>query len=732
MIRRRLNQYSIKKKLILMSGMSVGAIVITVLAVCIMNTNIVKMEGYKDLISKVEIKILELRRNEKDFLARKDLTYTHKFEKNFKELHAYTQQLLGMVEEMDLNKELILTLTGSIAHYKISFDRIVAYQQEIGLNEKSGLYGDLRNAVHQVEKVGMNLGDNELAADMLMLRRREKDFMLRSDMKYLTKFEKDMKKTLEHLSASQKLTVTQKSDIKSLFAKYDQNFHQFVKGMKKMGLEPDKGLMGVMRNEIHKTETYEKELRKDIEKKIESYQRIFYIIIIMVSLLFITTILILLYVIIPSIIHPIHQMIVFCAKLNRGDLSNRLDMGKPISCSTIMSCGIVDCPSYGKEAWCWVESGSFSNHPTCPHAIKEEDCRDCKIWMICKPNEMEEMGSAINAVVDELNTKANVALKIANGDVDQEVNIASDFDTLGLAHLKMVENLNDVFKQIRMATEQVSNGAKQLSSSAHVLASGTTKQAANLEEVSSSMSQVGGSAKVNSENADQASHLSNQTLDVVAKGLAQMEDMLSSMDRINNTSSDISKIIKVIDEIAFQTNLLALNAAVEAARAGKYGKGFAVVAEEVRNLAARSAEAAKNTTELIENSAKEVENGVTSARKTADILNEINESIIKVNDLVREITSASQEQSVNTDEITKALLQVNDVIQENSSLSEETSSASEELNGQAIQLKELMKRFNLKVTNTDQRTEPSQQEIIQKGVLNKEIVQATKMIALNL
>ncbi len=305
---------------------------------------------------------------------------------------------------------------------------------------------------------------------------------------------------------------------------------------------------------------------------------------------------------------------------------------------------------------------------------------------------LQESISDINRVMDAVD----------NGDFTQRVTgeQKGDLDRLKKSINSSVATLSKTISQVVHGSQKISIGSMELSSSAQSLASGTTEQAASLEEISSTMDEVKAQSTTNTDNAAQASSLSEQTIGIVERGNAQMEEMLSSMDSINTTSTDVSKIIKVIDEIAFQTNLLALNAAVEAARAGKYGKGFAVVAEEVRNLAARSAEAARSSTDMIEKSGKEVENGVANASKTAASLNEISEGITKVNDLVAEIASASKEQTIGIDEVNKGLGQVNSVIQQNSSISEETASASEELNGQATEMENLMKQFHLDASRT--------------------------------
>jgi methyl-accepting chemotaxis protein len=291
---------------------------------------------------------------------------------------------------------------------------------------------------------------------------------------------------------------------------------------------------------------------------------------------------------------------------------------------------------------------------------------------------------------------ADITEEIANG------NLAISFDDkrkktgIYLSVYNMTLKLSEVMSNINSASEQVASGSTQLSDSSMSLSQGATEQASSIEELTASVEEIASQSRGNAQNAEKAKEKATSAYTYAEKGNSQMSDMLTAMSEINDSSNNISKIIKVIDDIAFQTNILALNAAVEAARAGQHGKGFAVVAEEVRNLAARSAKAAKETTDMIEGSINKVEGGTRIANDTAKALGLIVDSVSEASDLIGAIALSSNEQALGVDQVNVGLTQISQVIQTTSATAEETAAASEELSGQSELLKTQVNTFRLR------------------------------------
>lgn len=397
-----------------------------------------------------------------------------------------------------------------------------------------------------------------------------------------------------------------------------------------------------------------------------------------------------------GITEPLKKVFAVVAQYGKGDTSDQdLPMGRKMACSTITNCGQQDCPSYGKVGNCWVETGSFGPNPVCIRLTSGDykDCYSCNVFQA--KDEITELGSVLVGMAKSLQGRSELAEAIARGDLTQEVNIFSQKDQLGNALKTMLDGLREMVGGIQIAGEQIASGSGQVADASQELSQGATESAASLEEVTASMNQMAGQVRTSAENACTANQLSSESQQAAETGDQQMAEMVSAMEEINQSGQNISKIIKVIDEIAFQTNLLALNAAVEAARAGQHGKGFAVVAEEVRNLAARSAKAAEETAELIESSVVLTDRGAQMAQQTADGLKGIMEGTTKVSDLLEEIAAASNEQAQGISQVTTGLSQIDQVTQQNTASAEESAAASEELSGQAVQMLGMMKKFKL-------------------------------------
>ena len=313
-----------------------------------------------------------------------------------------------------------------------------------------------------------------------------------------------------------------------------------------------------------------------------------------------------------------------------------------------------------------------------------------------------ESNASIRAYISDIKEKLS---DMAQGDLNivSKLDYKGDFIQLKDSIHGIVISFNDALSQMNQSSQQVSAGSSQVSDGAQALAQGATEQASSIEELSATISEISVNVKDNAANASDANIKVSQVSTEIEASNQHMQEMIAAMSRISDSSNQIGKIIKTIEDIAFQTNILALNAAVEAARAGEAGKGFAVVADEVRNLASKSADAAKDTTSLIQNSIKEVAVGTKIASTTADALLQVVGHAEAVAAAVDHISQTSNQQANSINQVTLGVEQISSVVQTNSATAEESAAASEELSGQAEVMKELVGRFKFR----DQKNEKS-------------------------
>ncbi|MGK5070963.1 methyl-accepting chemotaxis protein [Janthinobacterium sp. RT4P48] len=300
-------------------------------------------------------------------------------------------------------------------------------------------------------------------------------------------------------------------------------------------------------------------------------------------------------------------------------------------------------------------------------------------------------------IVRPLRTAVEIARKVADGDLTAQIDASAKDETgqLLLALKDMNTSLLNIVSEVRSGTDSIATSSTQIAAGNQDLSSRTEEQAGSLEETASSMEELTSTVKQNADNARQANQLAASAAQVAVKGGDVVAQVVGTMESINASSNKIVDIISVIDGIAFQTNILALNAAVEAARAGEQGRGFAVVASEVRNLAQRSASAAKEIKTLIGASVEQVNAGSMLVAQAGSTMNDIVDSVQRVSDIITEITAASSEQSVGIDEINRAIGQMDAVTQQNAALVEESAAAAESMQHQAHSLAQVVSVFKL-------------------------------------
>ncbi len=313
-----------------------------------------------------------------------------------------------------------------------------------------------------------------------------------------------------------------------------------------------------------------------------------------------------------------------------------------------------------------------------------------------RDDEIGRLAEGLQSLLLELKNKTALARSIADGDLSETVFPASDRDQLGSALIDMQHSLSRIIAEVQNAAGQVAAGAGEVSDSSQSLSQGATQQASALEQITSSMQEIETRTRENVDLAVKTSEATNRARQDGVAGTRQMKVVVEAMKEIDTTAHSIAKIIKVIDEIAFQTNLLALNAAVEAARAGQHGKGFAVVAEEVRNLAGRSATAARETTELIEKTVKSVEHGSSVTMDADKALKTIMRGVAVATSQAQKISESSRDQEARILEINNGLKQIEQVTVQNTANAEQTAAAAQELLGQAGAMHDTLSFFKLR------------------------------------
>ena len=619
-------------------------------------------------IEKLQSDMLMLRRNEKDFILRKDLKYKQKFEKNINVLINDIRYLKKHLQSQNIENNKLTLFSKFVLEYKNDFYDFVKNQEEIGLHPKDALYGSLRASVHKIQDYAKKSKDYELLAKVYDLRKQEKDFMLRLDLKYVDKYSKK----IDALS----LEFTNNSELINNLYSYKEDFLSLVGAQQRIGLSSKLGVQGTMRKTIHKAETLLSTLAKEIKnttiQKIENMIQFSLIISALLILILITFILLIIRSITSSLVSFQDGFLNFFKYINKESKHIELleensedELGKM---TKLLNKNILKTKQLMEEDEILIEE------------VK-------KVVSLVKDGKLlqEIKASTSNDSLDELKTSLNDMLETISSNVADDVNeiqkALEKFHNLDFSYRitsskgAMVDSLNSLAETIsemlrqnkttglrlEISSNELLKNVKNLSKSSNEAAASLEETAAAIEDISSVMSDTTSDVSKMTSNA-------NKLNTSVKEGENFAKQTTLAMDDINKEVESINEAIGVIDQIAFQTNILSLNAAVEAATAGEAGKGFAVVAQEVRNLASRSAQAAKEIKDLVEHATTKANTGKEIANKMIAGYAGLNKNIENTLSLINKIETASSMQQNSIHQISNSINLLDKQTQENANV----------------------------------------------------------------
>jgi methyl-accepting chemotaxis protein len=636
-----------------------------------------------DKATGLQIDFLELRRKEKDFLLRKDPKYAKEHEEITARIRDELAALgTNLPDDLSDASGIIADISSELTGYETVFSNLKSANDAIGYNPDDGLQGEFRTAAHTLEAAITDAKKDALLVDLLMMRRHEKDFMLRLDAKYVDKLNKLVETFSVRPSPDFGGQLQKDAALKTL-ATYSSLFNKMAATMT---------IENTLRADISKSfkpiEPQFASLRAEIETALASARdaksangRFALSLSLLVAALVSIAVGAIIWVLGRSVANPIRSAVQNMRALENGDVDVEV-------AGTLRSDEVGDM-ARALEAFRQSAIAKLQTESALAESNKSQEAERRRT------RELEALRvKALDQATQALGTGLQ---KLANGDLSFQLEeaFAQDFEPLRIDFNQSIVQLRETVVSVQQSIVVMENGTREIASGANDLSRRTEQQAAFLEETAAALDEitanVGGASKLTEEGRGVA----KAATDSATKSTKVVASAEEAMQRIEDSSQKISNIIGVIDEIAFQTNLLALNAGVEAARAGEAGKGFAVVAQEVRELAQRSATAAKEIKTLIQTSTAEVAGGVTLVRETGQSLREIMQFIHRIGGQMDYVANSAKEQSTGLSQINVAVNQLDQTTQQNAAMVEQSTAAASALANEASNLKALVGQFRL-------------------------------------
>ena len=648
-------------------------------------SDMARIDGLYVLDQEIEKALLQARRAEKDFLLRAreaDVSRHAELAASISGEIAQLQRQATTDFQSELDQQ-IDALKSGFGNYVASFEALVEKNRLLGLDEESGLQGSLREAVREAEGMLNTLEQPELSVKMLMMRRHEKDFIMRVDEKYVTSLDErvaELKRFPSVLFGS----PANRDAVIELIDIYQADFNTFADATLEeralrqdlseiyREIEPVLGEIGAFLLERRDATAQDLAVAND---------RIFRIVL-MVTLAAMVIIGVVAVLVARSVGKPLASTVAALQALARGETGVVLEGKDRKDEIGDIAVAFDACQALAVEKARREQEEATARQAGEQQRLAEETRRDAE-----RKRNLETAIGALDAALGRL----------ADGDLTATISepFAGELDNLRTSFNSSVEKLNETLTEVRINTDNISAKSMEMLSAVKELSGRTERQAAALEESSAALEEINATVANSTSRAQDANRKVAEAKSASEASTKVVANAVDAMGNIKGASEEISKIIGVIDEIAFQTNLLALNAGVEAARAGEAGRGFAVVAQEVRELAQRSATAAKEIKTLISKSSDAVKSGVDLVKETGDALATIAGHVSDINDHIHSIATAAKEQSSGLQEVSSAVSQMDQVTQQNAAMVEETTALTHGLSEEATQLLTLVQRFRL-------------------------------------